>query len=429
MANQLQAVQTYQASALGRLLNMYCGIHTFNKRFKDFEKLIANLGSTVTFDLPPRMITSSGLVVSSFNPLVQRVQSLTVGATDAAGNPQQANANWAATAQDLIFNIDNNDYRRKVEESAMVSLGTYIESSVMATTLNSAYRYFDVGVTSGAVNQITSFNQLGTMMAKYRNFGTVAADTRAYLDDYYTVPNVIGSGFNQFVLNRNEETFASWELGKFNQCDWYRSNLLPQHISGTTGNSQQTLTVISITTDPSGLTSTIVVSGATASDANAIKANDLFRFQDGVSGQPNIRYLTFTGYAPSQSPVEVRAISNAAADSSGHVSFQVLPALISDPTSTNYNVTTAVVAGMQLLGVPSHRRGLVVCGDAAFLGMPQLPDQHPFPTSTVPDEESGASIRATYGVLFGQNTYGFTFDAIWGSTIVPEYAMAVILPF
>lgn len=427
MSNELIAVQTYQPSALGRLLNMYCGINTFNKRFQDFEKLIANLGSTVNFDLPPRMVTSTGLVVSSFNPLVQRVQSLTVGATDAAGNAQAVNSNWSATAQDLIFNIDNNDYREKVEESSMVALGTYIESSVMTTTLNSAYRYFDAGVTSDVVNQITSFNQLGQMLAKFRNFGTVSTDTRAYLDDYYTVPNVIGSGFNQFVLGRNEETFNSWELGKFSQCEWYRSNLLPQHVSGTTGNEQQVLTVVSI--DPTG--TILTCSGATASDANAVKINDLFRFQDGVTGHPNMRYLTFTGYAPSQSPVEIRAVTGAAADGSGNVTFSIYPALISTAGDTNQNLpaSTPVVAGLKILGVPNHRRGLVVCGGGAFLAMPQLPDQYPFPTSTKPDPESGASIRATYGVIYGQNTYGFTFDAIWGSTIVPEMAMAVILPY
>jgi hypothetical protein len=427
MANTLQAVQTYQSSGLGRLLNMFCGINTFNKKFKEFEKLIANLGSTVTFDLPPRMVNSSGLVVSTFNPLVQRVQSLSVGGTDNLGNQQAANANWAATAQDLIFNIDNNDYRNKVEESAMVTLGTYIESSVMATHLNQTYRYFDVGVTSDAVNQITSFNQLGAMLAKFRNFGTVNNMTRAYIDDYYTTPNVIGSGFSQFVLDRNEKNFNSWEIGKFSQCDWYRSNLLPQHTSGTTGNQQQTLTVVSI--DSTG--TILTLSGASASDANAVQANDLFRFQDGVSGQPNMRYLTFTGYAPSQSPVEVRAVSGAASNSSGQVTVTIFPALISTAGNVNQNLPSAtpVTAGMQLLGVPNHRRGLVTCGDCAFLAMPQLPDQDPFPTSSKVDVESGAAIRGTYGVIFGQNTYGFTYDSIWGSTIVPEMSMNIILPY
>ena len=49
--NILQTVQTYQRSSLGLLLNLCCFVSTANTRFKDFDKIQANLGSTVTFDL------------------------------------------------------------------------------------------------------------------------------------------------------------------------------------------------------------------------------------------------------------------------------------------------------------------------------------------------------------------------------------------
>ena len=39
--NILQQVQTYQRSGLGLLLNMACHINTSNKKFKDFDKIIA----------------------------------------------------------------------------------------------------------------------------------------------------------------------------------------------------------------------------------------------------------------------------------------------------------------------------------------------------------------------------------------------------
>lgn len=42
--NILQQVQTYQRSGLGLLLNMACHINTSNKKFKDFDKIQANLG-------------------------------------------------------------------------------------------------------------------------------------------------------------------------------------------------------------------------------------------------------------------------------------------------------------------------------------------------------------------------------------------------
>jgi hypothetical protein len=47
-SNILQQVQTYQRSSLALLLNLCCHISTANTKFKDFDKIQANLGSTVT---------------------------------------------------------------------------------------------------------------------------------------------------------------------------------------------------------------------------------------------------------------------------------------------------------------------------------------------------------------------------------------------
>lgn len=418
MANILQAVQTYQASALGYLQNLYCFINTCNKRFRDFNTLVANLGDTVTYDLPPRMVSQPGLVVASYLGVQQRVRSLTVGGTDANGNQQAANVPFAFTAQELIFNIDNNDYREKFEMSAMTELGAQIESSVASTILTGPYRFYGDGVTA-----INSFGQLASALAFFRNFGSVNYMTRGYLSDL-AVPSVVNTGLNQFVWDRNEQLANSWELGRFANCDWYQSNLLPVHISGDVGTLGQTLTVISISADGTTLT----MSGATPGDANAIFSNDLLQFQDGVGGQPNMRYLTFIGHLPSGNPVQVRATAAAGADGAGHVVVTIDPPLISTAGNVNQNINNPVAAGMQLKALPSHRRGLIASGDSMFLGMPQLPDQEPFPTANKADEMSGAALRFTYGSTFGQNQTGFIFDSIWGSDFVPEYQMAVIFP-
>lgn len=42
--NILQQVQTYQLSNLAYLQNLNCFVATANTKFKDFEKLTANLG-------------------------------------------------------------------------------------------------------------------------------------------------------------------------------------------------------------------------------------------------------------------------------------------------------------------------------------------------------------------------------------------------
>lgn len=412
--NFLQAVQTYQPSALAYLENLICFVDNANTRFKDFEKMTANLGDTVTFDLPPRYVTNPSLV-ATFQPSTQRVMPLTVD--------QAQNVGIAFDNQQMVFNIDNSDYLPKFLEPGVLELATVIESNVAQNALTHTYRTYTAGITSDVLNPINSFGQLANMVAQYREYGSPATRIKGYLSNL-AIPNIVNSGLNQFVLNRNEEIGKSWELGNFDDALWMRSNLLPVQMAGTVGNSQQTLTVISISADGSMIT----FSGATASDANAIKQNDILTFQDGVSGQPNLRFLTFIGHQVSGLQVQVRATANAAADGGGDVIVSVYPPLNSTVGDPNQNINVPIAAGMQALALPNHRAGLLYAGDALFLAMPQLPDETPFPTSAKYDDDTAISMRMYYGSLFAQNQRGFVLDCIWGSTLVDEYAMRIAFP-
>jgi hypothetical protein len=67
-------------------------------------------------------------------------------------------------------------------------------------------------------------------------------------------------------------------------------------------------------------------------------------------------------------------------------------------------------------------------GDAFYLGMPALPEQNPYATANEVDPSTGASLRLTYGSLFGQNQTGMIYDEVHGSVMVPEYTMRVLIP-
>lgn len=263
----------------------------------------------------------------------------------------------------------------------------------------------------------------------FKNYGSVAEGIKFYLPDT-VVPAIVGNGLNQFVPNRNDDIAMSWEVGDFGTplVKYYQSNLLPLHVSGDTGVNAQTLTVIS-TNDPTGQNVTqITVSGATASDANAVYSGDLFQFKDGVSNAlPNMRYLTFIGHSPSANPVQFRAVANAPANASGNVTISIFPAL-NWAGGANQNLNNPIAAGMQLLTFPSHRAGGILGGDALYMAMPQLPEQSPFDTANEYDAETGASLRLTYGSLFGQNQTGMIYDEVHGSVIVPEYSMRLLVP-
>lgn len=427
--NILQQVQTYQRSGLALLQNLCCHISTANTRFKDFDTIQANLGSTVTFDLPPRATTVAGLV-AAFQPAVQRVQSLVCD--------QANNSSFAVTSQQRIFNLEKGeeDYMRVFGKSYIAELAANVEGNIAKNwdssvrsqldgtlnTFSGPYRFFGNGSTA-----LTSYQQLAQAIMLFKNYGSVAEGIKVYLPDS-VIPSIVGSGLNQFVPHRNDDIAMSWEVGDFGTplVNYYQSNLMPIHVSGNTGVLGQVLTVVS-TNDPSGQAVTqITVSGATASDAQAVFSGDLFQFID-MAGFPDMRYLTFIGHFPSANAVQFRVTADAGASAGGNVVLNITPAL-NWAGGQNQNLNNPIQVGMHILGLPSHRCGGILGGEAFYLAMPQLPEQSPYDTANEYDEDTGCSLRLTYGSVFGQNQTGMIYDETHGSVLVPEYSGRYIIP-
>lgn len=430
--NILRNVQLYLRSYLALLQNYSCHVGTFNKRFNNFDTFPGNLGSSTTYDLPPVFTSAVGLVAAD-QPAVQRVATLTVN--------QANNVSIVMSAQEIIFNMKNGveDYRKVFAKSGIAQLAQIIEGNVaqnwvsnvvdqtsgVADSTSGPARFYGNGTTA-----ISSQQQLADMVMLFRTSGMAPESLDIYLPDYI-IPSIVGTMANQFAPMRNEDILQSWMIGEFGTPadNYYRSNLLPIHTSGNTGVLGQTLTVVS-TNDPTGQNVTqITVSGATASDANAIFAGDLFQFVDGVSGQPNQRLLTTIGQFVSRAPYQIRAAANAAADGSGNVVITLPSNLpIVWAAGANQNISNPVVAGMQLLGLPSHRAGGVVGGQAAYLAMPKLPPETPFDSVTETDPDTGASLRMSYGSLLGLNQSKMILYEIHGSRVEPTYSSRIVVP-
>lgn len=409
--NIVQNVITYNEADLAYLLNSNCFIATANKKYRDFQKANpANLGDTISFDKPARFVANDGLIVN-FQGVEQRVETLTVD--------KAKNVGIDISAQQLIFNLE--DYMERFGKSAILELGAVVEADIAGLCESSPYRFYGNGITP-----IASFNQLGQMLAFFRNFGAAKDNTKAYLSDI-AIPDIVGSGLNQFVPSGNEELRNSWELGGFSKCEWYESNLLPEHISGSEGQFGSTLTVVSVVQNADGGVIQITFSGThSATDANSVLLYDRFQFQDNVSGFNNLRFRTFEGHFPSASPVQFMATANAAASGSS-VTVSIKPALQA-ASGKNQNITQQIVAGMQVKVLPSHRVGMVQSGNQFYAAIPPLPDCDPFMTAVKMDEETGASLRMYTGAQFGQNLYGTVHDIIWGKQQVDDNAMAIIFP-
>lgn len=410
--NILQNVQTYNKADLAFLQNNNCFIGTSNKKYRDFQKANpANLGDTITFDKPPRFIAADGLVVN-FQGVEQRVQTLTVD--------KAKNVGIDVSAQQLIFNLD--EYMSRFGKGAIEELGAVVESDIATLCETSPYRFFGNGV-----SPINSFNQLASALAFFRNYGAAKDMTKGYLSDII-IPDIVGSGLNQFVPGGNEELRNSWELGAFSKCEWYSSNLLPEHIAGSEGQAGSTLTVVSTTMDANGAITAITFSGTSAaSDASSVKIYDRFQFQDNVAGQQNVRFLTFVGHKPSACPVQFKATANAASTGGSQVTVSIDPPLQA-ASGKNQNLTTQIVAGMQVKVLPSHRVGMIQSGNQFYAAIPPLPDTDPFMSAVETDMETGCSLRMYTGAQFGQNLYGTVHDVIWGKTQVSDNAIALIFP-
>lgn len=449
--NILIQVQTYQRAKLGYLNNLNCMLGELtNKKFKNFPGIQYNLGSSVTFDLPPFMTGNNGLV-AIFGPANQRLATLTCD--------QAFVVPYAFTAQNKIFNVDKDvdSYMEEFGKSAAETLGAKVESNVALNaasacpvmTINNQGQSVPTGALhtesgptrffGNGVSPINSYQQLAQGIENFKEIGSTRS-WKVVLPNT-VIPAIIGSGLNQFAPRRNDEIANSWELGEFGTppVRYYVSNLLPSHVAGFVGDAaapNNVFTVVS-TNDPTGLNITQITAteptGSTA--AAAVRAGDLFQFNDGVSGQPNLRTLTSIGNYMTSQPVQFRAIADAASVA-GSVVINLVAGqnaqngggLQSQTVNGTQNINYNIVAGMKFTPLPSHKCAFMLNGDAFYLAMPQLPDQAPFPTGNEVDPETGASIRMTQGATFGGNQYGTTLDATWGSLLLPSYSQRYAFP-
>lgn len=422
-SNFLQQVITYNESNLAYLQNLNCFLSLANKRFERFnDDTPKNLGDTVNFKLPTRYNTKNSLVIS-FQSTVERVHPLVID--------QQISTAYAFSAQQFIFNA--REFSDEFGRAAVEQIGAKIESYVAGMAETNTYRFYD-GVTTPA----TTYLQLAQALAFHRNFGAAKGETKAVLSDL-TFPGIVNSGLNQFSLDRGNKEAMSWEIGRFSNCDWYQSNLLATHVAGDYSQEGAELVVVSTNLNADGSVASINFAVGSPSSPilnspTAVVAYDKFQFIDQPSVTPNIRFLTFIGGEPSQSPVQFSAQFNAASDGSGNVTVVLgtksgsLPLLAGVPSGTQFGITSPIIPGMRVRILPNHRCGVIMSGKPLFLGMPKLPSQEPYPSSSIMDKETGASLRHYWGTIFGQNQQGFVTDAIYGATLVPEYAMMVALP-
>ncbi len=410
--NILQNVQTYQKSDLGPLYICNPLIFTANKMFDDFQNFSGNLGDSVTFDKPLKLVGTDSLV-ANFERIQQRTQTLTVD--------KEFSVAIQGNAQQFIFNIDA--YMDRLGLPAIRRIGGRISQDVALLAETNTYRCYGDGR-----SPVNSFAQLDAALESMRDYGDAGYPTRGYLPST-VISAIINSGINQFVPERNEEIAQTWMLGDFAACSWYRVTNMPKHMSGEFGTvdpATLALTVSAISPDGSTLTMT----SAGGSHTQALAAYDILTLDP--NNAVGAFFLQFSQFNTTSQKIQV-AVQADATSSGGTVTATIFPALISgvdqpDNNNKNINVSLASLVGATVTTTASHNVGFITGGNALYIAMPRLPDQFPFPSSQEVDDETGVSMRVYYGNIPTQNVYGLVHDVIWGKTLVQEYAMRLAFP-
>lgn len=407
-ANQLIQVATYNSAALEYMYNYSVFIKESNKQMQNFQDAPGQLGQTVQIALPMRASANDSLIYDTI-PAEQRYHPLVCD--------KQSSTSYAYTAQQFVFNVEK--WFKEFGKSQVAAISSKVEINVAQNCRTAPYRFYGNGRT-----QINSVTQVAEMLEQYRSYGLAQTNLKVVFPNYLA-PAFVTSQGNMFFTKRNDEQGQSWMLGDWDNCSFYRSNVLPTHRAGSVGNENLPLTVVS-TNDPTGNNITeITFSGAPASDFDAIRIYDSLE-QTGPGRQ---NYLTFQGQSDStNTPVQIRSISNSGSNGAGQVTVQFEPALCSTPGSAVRNIQNNIVAGMQFEVLPDHRCGIVIGSDALYLAMPKMPELISFPSSSMKNEETGVSLRTCAGSIFGKNTTILAHDLIYGHTAIPEYVMKIAIP-
>ena len=435
-------VSIYANADLAWLDNRFCALALANKKYENFQDQPAQLGQAMTFRLAPRQITVPGLKTTD-ETSVMRFQTLRA--------TQAANTSNAYTAQELTYTFE--EYVENFDMAGAEELGTEIESDLLKNITTSVvgndpdntngqygvrqidsgpFRFFGNGRTS-----VSTFGRLAEAVSQFKQFGWARAQLSGILPENIQTA-IVNTGANQFTPARNNQMVKDWEVGKFSGCNWNISNLLPIHHAGVIGNEDNgadILTVVS-TNDPTGqnvteitCTSNGALSGATVADA--AKASDMFQFVDNVSGFENMHTLTWVGHKETMLPLQ-GLIKEDANLVSGTITLKIRTSNdvgFSWATGQNQNLNQPIFAGMKLFIIPSHQAGVIMSGNPLYLAMPEMPSQEPWPTANAFDPKSGMRIRHYYGATgVGSNNRRYVRDQMWGSTLIPEQSMRIVIP-
>jgi hypothetical protein len=421
ISNTLQAVKTYnQDFTLPTLEAALTLTKLTNKKFNNWKTITKQRGQTVEYRKPTLFNVTNSL---SFDPVndgsfAERFAYLTVD--------QERLTNYAITDEQLAT-YPLEELANDMGDESMIAMAGNIDSYVAQKACSGGYRW--VGDREAKAGTMGSFAALRQAVVAARNFG--GSQTLHCVIPDTSIPSIFSSGAQEYIPDRNNDLDKSWRLpqvGGMANTQFYQSQLLPTHTSGTAAGKEVAITNVTESTyTENGETlsaSEIVLSGLTSGET--IVADDL----GDISGATPIRFLRQQDKTPTAINPQFKVITGGTADGSGNLTIKVAPALIFDATNKNpeRNLSRAIVpATDKLYIVKSHKRGVIFYQPAFQMACPKLPSKSPY-ASDVAQTESGIALRSYHGSVFGEPITQMVHDVLFGVSMDRDYAATLIFP-
>lgn len=402
MANQFITTDLVSNTALAMFANNSPFVMTASRIYQDdFVSSGYKIGDSLQVRRQNHFIVGDGSVATP-QAILETVETINIA--------HQYHALIAYTVQDLTLRIE--DFSRLFIAPAIQEIVTQMEKDIAQAAEQSLYFY--TGTAGVAINSFTTVDLAG---AKLLEQGVNIASSAYLAMTVRDGSSLKGALLNNFTPVFNEDIVKNSAIGHLSYFDMFQSQNIKRHTAGAGPVTYSSDTLLVNGAVSSG--SSIVMDGATASIADYFVVGDVFSIAGVESVNP-------VGRAATGQDMQFVVTANASSDGAGNITVQVAPAIISDTSNPNRNVSNAIPNDAPVTMVGSHNvnvaypeRGLdIVCPPLYKLQVPYA--------SVARDPETGLSLAVTQtGDILGYQNY-MRIDLLCGFKWHPQYATRVL---
>jgi P22 coat protein - gene protein 5 len=313
MANTLITPSIIAKESLFQLKN---NLVMGNLVHRDYSREFAKVGSTISIRKPVRFKAQTGAT---------RVNQDVLEGTVPIVLDQRKHVSWNFSTQELTLTVE--EYSERYIKPAMIELAQQVETSLMGLYATVPSWVGTAGTTP------STFLALGAARQRLVEQRAPMGDTLNAVLDPAAALLIANDLKNQFQPGKQLTAMERVKIGKYAGFDTYEGQSVLTHTVGSKGGSPLVNGANQHSNaSPRANSQTLVLDGATASQAGWAKAGDVIT----INGVFAINGGTRQAYTYLK---QFTVLSDAASDGSGNVTLTISPAIVSDTSSPYQNVS------------------------------------------------------------------------------------------